>query len=120
MFAAIEIKQGEVAHMTVKALMDAAQAKGCRIPSLELLGILTLGRLKFIRFRTESKTLPTVLTTLDRGVVCQEAGGYRLRFPGETGPGAPVNIVTMTSVGEPGIKRVYRGPGAQFWERQFI
>jgi hypothetical protein len=119
-FAAVEIKEGETAHMTVKTVLDAAQAKQCRLSTLELLGILTLGRMKFIRFRTESKTLATVLTTLDRGVVLQGPGGYRLRFPGDTGPGVAVSISSMASVGEPGIKRTYRGPGVQYWERQFI
>lgn len=119
-FAAVEIKQGETAHGVVKAVMDEASAKGCKFSSFELLGILTLGRIKFIRFRTDSKTLQDVLLTLNRGVVYQNGGGYFIRFPEESGKHAPVNILTMTSVGEFGIKRLYRGPGVQYWERQFL
>jgi hypothetical protein len=118
-FAAVEINQGELAHATVKAVMDHADAAGCRFNTFELLGILTLGRIKFIRFRTESKTLQDVLLRLDRGVIYQQGGGYQLRFPGGGTP-TPVNILSMTSVGESGIKRTYRGPGVKYWERQFI
>lgn len=118
-FAAVEIKQGETAHGTVKAVMDFATTEGCPFTSMELLGILLLGRIKFIRFKTESKALQEVLLKLDRGVVYQKGGGYLIRFPGEATPG-PVNILTMTSVGEPNIKRTYRGPGVKYWERQFL
>lgn len=118
-FAAVEINQGETAHATVKSVMDFAAKEGCSFTSFELLGILTLGRIKFIRFRTESKTLQDVLLKLDRGVAYQQGGGYLIRFPGE-GPPSVVNILTMTSVGEPGLKRSYRGPGVKYWERQFI
>ena len=118
-YAAVEIKQGETAHATIKTVMDFAVTEGCVFASLELLGVLLLGRLKFIRFRTESKTLQDVLLKLDRGVVYQHERGYFLRFPGEAPP-SPVNILTMTSVGEPGIKRTYRGPGVKYWERQFL
>jgi hypothetical protein len=118
-YAAVEIKQGETTHATIKTVMDFAVTEGCVFASLELLGVLLLGRLKFIRFRTESKTLQDVLLKLDRGVVYQHERGYFLRFPGEAPP-SPVNILTMTSVGEPGIKRTYRGPGVKYWERQFL
>lgn len=99
--------------------MTEAENKGCKFGSMELLGILTMGRIKFIRFRTESKSLQDVLLGLDRGVVYQDGGKYLLRFPGGNDP-SPVSISTMTSVGEPGIKRTYRGPGVKYWERQFI
>jgi len=105
--------------VTVKAIMDFAAIEGCNFMSFELLGILLLGRIKFVRFRTESKSLQDVLLKLDRGVVYQKGGGYLLRFPGEAMP-SPVNILTMTSVGEPNIKRTYRGPGVKYWERQFL
>ena len=118
-FAAVEILQGETAHATVKHVMDAALTKGIRFHSLELLGILMLGRIKFIRFRTEAKAIDEILKTLDRGVVYQVKAKYVIEFPGVPSPGI-VSVVTMASVGEPGIKRIYRGPGVPYWERQFL
>ncbi len=118
-FAAVELRDGEVPHKAVQYIMETANAQGRLFKSLELLGVLTLGRMRFIRFRFESKALSETLTTLDRGVVQQQGANYMLTFP-NTEP-RKVDIVTMTTLsGDPGIKRIYRGPGAQFWKRQFL
>ncbi len=117
-FAAVELKDGEGPHEAIRYIMQTANTQGHIFKSLELLGILTLGRMRFIRFRFESRALTDTLKTLERGVIQQSGGGYVLTFP-KTEP-RRVDIVTMTMAGDPGIKRIYRGPGVQFWERQFI
>lgn len=117
-FAAVELKEGEVPHKAVRYLMETANAGGHKFMSLELLGILSLGRMRFIRFRFESKQLTEALKGLDRGVIHQEGKGFVLAFP-QTEP-KKVDVVTMTLSGDPGIKRMYRGPAARFWERQFL
>jgi len=117
-FAAVELKEGEVPHKAVRYIMQAANDTGHKFMALELLGVLSLGRMRFIRFRFESKQLNEVLKTLDRGVIHQEGKGFVLSFP-HTEP-KKVDVVTMTLSGDPGIKRTYRGPAVRFWERQFL
>lgn len=117
-FAAIEQKQGVSPHAVVHEVMKAAMAKSKPFMSLELLGILNLGRLRFIRIRFESHNLRKVLDELDCGVILPEGGSYVLKFP-DTEP-KKVSIVTMQLAGDPAIRRVYRGPGVKFWERQFL
>ena len=86
---------------------------------MELLGVLNLGLGPFARFKTECPNINQVMFSLGRAVVYQKGGSYVVRFSGEDKPGT-VNIVSMTAVGEPRVKRLYRGPGVKYWERQFL
>lgn len=117
-FAALEIRPGETAHQVVRQFMEKAQNLNRPFNTFELLGVLTLGRIKFVRFRTDCKEQVPVLEALDRGYVYQDGGSYALAFPGQS-PGS-VSITAMQAVGDPGIRRVYRGPSVKFWERQFL
>jgi len=120
-FAAIQFKEGETSHQTVGSLMNLAHAKDLKFSSLEVFGVIQVGRHKFVRFRTDSKDLPEILGHLlvdGRGVIHQEGGGYTVKFP--TGQKGPIGVATMTSIADPTVKRQYRGPAVQFWERQFL
>jgi hypothetical protein len=120
-FAAIQFKEGETAHQTVANLMQTAHVKELPFAQLELLGVLQLGRHKFVRFRTDCKELPEILGQLlldGRGVVYQEGGSYKVQFP--TGQKGPVSAMMMLAIGDPSVKRQYRGPAIQFWDRQFL
>jgi len=117
-FAAVELKPSESAHAVVHHVLKVADQLGNKFASLEFLGYLTLGRIQFIRVRSESRLLSKTLETLDRGTILQEGADFFLRFPGEEPK--KVSISKMCIPGDTGIKRTYRGPGVRLWERQFI
>lgn len=117
-FAAAELRQGETAHDVVRHIMETAHSTHHMFSTLELLGILTLGRLKFVRFRADSPDLHNILATTERGYVRQMGGSYQLVFPGVKP--AQVTITAMQSTADLGVRRLYRGPKVTFWERQFI
>jgi len=108
-----------MAHRVVQVILEHAHAHKCLFSSLDLMGVLTLGRVKFIRFKVACPALQPILLTLDRAVVYQAGGQYCLKKTGEDRT-YPVSILIMTSVPDPQLKRTYRGPAIKYWERQFV
>jgi hypothetical protein len=118
-FAALELKEQESPHQAIECLMRAAVEKGRPFTTLEVVGSLFIGRIRFVRFRTDCSAIGEILSTLDdRARISPEGGAYVCRFPG--GATGPVPATSMNVVGRPGERRVYRGPRVKFWERQFI
>lgn len=118
MFAAVELREKETPHAVVGIIMRKANELGHKFVGLELLGLLSLGRIRFVRFQCKSRLIEPVLKALDRGVIMPKGGDYFLGFPGEEPK--KVSVVTMALSGEPALKRWYRGPGVRLWERQFL
>jgi hypothetical protein len=119
MYAAVQILESETAHTTIERIMRAAKAQNVSFRTLELLGIVPMGRLKLVRFRTD-KPITQVLNSFRpyRSIILQEQGSYMAHMPDGTRSVA-IPSLTMTCVAEPALKRTYRGVGVQFWERQF-
>jgi hypothetical protein len=120
MLAAIQILEGETAHMTVERFMKAAMAQKVGFKTLEVMGIVPLGRLKLLRFKTDQSVTSVVQSFAPyRTIIYQEGASYVARVP-EVGSVSKVNSLTMNCVAEPAVKRTYRGPGIKYWERQFL
>ena len=120
-FVAVQFKESETAHQLVERFMKTSANKDSRFNQLEVLGTILFGKNKYLRFRTDSRDVPEILGQLlleGRGVVHQEGGGYAVKLP--TGKKGPASAAAMQSIGDPALKRVYKGTAVQFWDRQFM
>ena len=115
-FAALEIKSGEMGIAVLKAFMAKSVEQGVLFRTFELMGILTLGATKYLRFRSDTSKVFGILT--ERKVVVLEGASYVVKtFEGKILGKVPVS--TMQMAGESGIHKEYRGPKIKYWERQF-
>ena len=114
-FAAIELTEDEPDIRAVQRFMEAANDLGIRFKILESFGILTVGRNKFLRFRTDARNLEGIAKKLGNGyIVANSRGAYDVHLRGRTGKiGCSV---VQESVSQP-VK--YRGTMDEFWNRQF-
>jgi hypothetical protein len=99
-------------------VVRAAHALGMKFTKIEAFDRFTLGGTIFLRFRAEGDMTPLLdkIYTEGRPVIGPVAGTgeFIARLKGRSGA-APT--ATMLSV--PHKTLVFRGPGAQYWERQF-
>jgi hypothetical protein len=116
-FAALEMKVGESAHNVIEAFTRASVAKGHTFDVLDFLGILPLGKVKYVRFRTDSPNIQGILD--DRNVVFFKNGEYIAQNPAGGFLGR-VSGSSMQQPYDPSLHREYRGPRLQHWERQFL
>jgi hypothetical protein len=102
----------EIAAIVVRT----AHALGMKFTKLDALDRFTLGGTDFMRFRVDGNmtALLDKIYETGRPVIGPVAGEFVARLKGRVGA-APA--ATMLSV--PRKTTVLRGPGAQFWERQF-
>lgn len=119
-FAAIQLNEGETAHQAIEALMKTALATKSAFSNLEVLGMMTIGTAKYVRFRTDLFGLTTLKVMLQqgRGVVWAVGGEYKVHRP--DGKEGPIGASTMLANPLPGEQRSYRGPSLQHWDRQFL
>lgn len=120
-FAGVEIKEGEKIHDAIQHFLFAAADNGIKFSKVMLFGIVEVGSTKFVRFRTDCRTYPPIilrLRTEGRGFISPaKVGGYRVFLA--NGREGPFNSPQMHTVQAPGYGQVYKGTGAEFWERQF-
>jgi hypothetical protein len=116
-YFAIQSRSVETDVEVTEVVVRAAHAIGMKFTKLEALDRFTLGGTEFMRFRVDGDmTLLLDRVYSDgRPVIGSVAGGeFLARLKGRSGV-APA--ATMLSV--PRKSTVFRGPGAQYWERQF-
>jgi hypothetical protein len=114
-FTAIEIKPGETAHGVVGLFVKSSAQKGILFETLDFLGVIRLGSTKYIRFRTDSATVTGIL---NRNVVTFAKGEYKVLTPEGNFVGR-LSCTTMQAPADPTLRREYRGPKLQYWDRQF-
>lgn len=120
-FAAVELKKGETAHDAVKAFAYAVNDNGGTYTKLKVFGITEIGTKKYVRFASDcgTYTQPIIKRLIGEGrcfVAPSKTGYLAFLTDGRTGR---VSATQMQAVVAPGYGQVYRGPGAEFWERQF-
>ncbi len=116
-FAALEMKVGESAHNVIEAFIRVSIAKGYTFNLLDFLGILSLGKVKYVRFRTDSSNIQGILG--DRNAIFFKNGEYIVQSPAGEFLGR-ISGSSMQQPGDPSLHREYRGPRLQYWERQFL
>jgi len=120
-FVAVQFKESETSHQLVERFMQTSAAKELKFTQLEVLGVLLLGKNKYLRFRTDSRHVPEILGQLlldGRGVVHQDGGGYSVKLP--SGKKGIASAAAMQAIGDPTLKRVYKGTAIKLWDRQFM
>lgn len=116
-FAALEIKVGETAHDVIKDFILTSAQQGNLFEVLDFLGVLTLGKSKYARFRTDTPRVHGILS--DRKVVAFKDGEYVLLGDLKKALGrVPGTALLMPH--DPSLHREYRGPKLPHWERQFL
>jgi len=121
LYAALQCHRGEQPHETVWAIMQAAVNQGISFKTLEVLGVLEVGTMSFVRFRTGHPDLPKALkdTSLrDRATITPNGVGYNVDLPDGRRGKLPITKMHMAS--DPNKQRLYRGPAVELWERQFL
>lgn len=115
-YAAIEVKEDETPHEVVEMLMKLAVERSTPFKALEVFGVMTVGVLALVRFRTDC-SIDTVQHLKDRAYIIPTTAGFRIYDGLDEGK---VDTFTMTQPYLAGQRRLYRGPAQKFWERQFI
>jgi hypothetical protein len=125
-FYAVQIEDREHPREVVWAFIKAALNRQLKpFKKVETFSYLTVGRVRFLRFRTDCPVpdaLVEDLLALGRGAIVPaplNSGicNYIVRTP--SGLSGSFNMAAMHAVPAPGMRHVYRGPLVQFWERQF-
>lgn len=121
-FYAIQVlAPAEPVNPAIWDFTQAAVAKGKAFKTLQVFGHFTVGRFKFLRFRTDCAVTPDLVDQIvsisGRGFIAPSAFGYRLRLP--VGDKGSVSMLTMQATALPGYPVTFRGPLIKFWERQF-
>lgn len=119
MFGAIQILEGETSHKTVETFMRAADAQKVGFKVLEVLGVVHLGRMKLVRFKTDGHVIPLLQSfSKERVLIMLDQGQYWVTTP--EGTRNRINTLTMQCVAEPSLRHSYRGVSIQYWDRQFL
>lgn len=119
-FAAVAITGEETPHKLVQLILESASKEGRLFSMFELMGYLYLGSRRFIRFRCGKASILDTLKGLGRDVVLPQGEGYVLWNADGTNSGQTVPGLSLQSIPERHVHRMYRGPAAKFWERQFL
>lgn len=118
-FAAIQILEGETLHKTIEVFMRAAAEQKVGFKVLEVLGVVHLGRMKLVRFKTDGRVVPLLQSfSKERTLILLDQGQYWVTTP--DGTRNRINTLTMQCVAEPSLRRTYRGVSIQYWDRQFL
>jgi len=114
-YFAVEVREPD--HVLTEKILRTAQTLGLKFPKIDVLNRFTLGATKFLRFRVKEDGVTQLLDRLfedGRAVVGTESGGFVARMRERKGV---CSATIMLAV--PATSLTYRGPGAQYWERQF-
>jgi len=113
---AVEVKPRELLSNVAELVLRTAHSEGLKFLRMEYLDSFEVGTRNFGRFRIDDYIgdLVDLIHKQGRSVIASKAGGYEVRIGDRK---APVPITTMHSVSR--APSMYRGPGAQHWERQF-
>ena len=115
-YFAIQTRSIETDTEVAELVIRTAHEIGLRFTKIEGLDRFKLGGTEFMRFRVKEgvKSLLDKLFDSGRPTISAEGMGFTARLKGRTGsaPGA-------TMLAAPRRTTVFRGPGAQHWDRQF-
>lgn len=115
-YFAVQSKGYETELDIAKLVIHTANDLGMTFTKIEVLDRFKLGATEFTRFRLKEtvRGLLDQLHTKGRSVIGSEGPGFTARIGTRTGL-AP----TTTMLAAPRQILTLRGPGAQFWDRQF-
>ena len=115
-YFAVEIRGGEPDIVVVGLICQKAHELGIKFTKIEVMDRLTLGVTNFLRCRVKGcvAKLLDLLYGEGRSVVHAEGTGFVARMRGRKGVAS-----TTMMLSSPRSPMVFRGPGAQYWERQF-
>lgn len=121
MFTGFQLKDREAPHQAIQELFQTIVRLRLRCTTLEIFGVITMGRYTFVRYRTDcllASDLFKELLALGRGILVPDPiKGFLVKFP--NGHQGVLNCTTVQAPALPGASRVYRGPSVKFWEKQF-
>ncbi len=121
MFTGFQLKDREAPHTAIQELFQAIVKLRLRCTTLEVFGVITMGRYTFVRYRTDCplhSDLFKELLASGRGILVPDPlKGYLVKFP--NGHQGVLNCTIVQAPALPGASRVYRGPSIKFWEKQF-
>lgn len=118
-FIALEVKDEEKDIQVLHRFYEVAHEAGREFRFVEPYGTFSLGKTKFLRFKTDCTGVPALLdafTSEPRSVILPGPGGYKLVSAKTSGK---VAIMPMQAARLPGYNRRYRGTTDAFWARQF-
>lgn len=118
-FAAVEIKTGERDTHGIERFFAHANGIGLKFEFLEPYGLLSIGTMTFLRFKTDCPRLDALIPFFQdegRAVILPGKAGYRMIT--QTTEGA-IPIVNVQASKLPGYNRRWRGTSNKFWQRQF-
>lgn len=118
---ALEVRQDELLDSVIHEFMLAAQKLGSSFKILKVLGLIDLGNTQLIRFETDCgrNYAKGAAEALSRSYVVPTASGTYEGVRGDwrgTVPSMRMQTPPLPTFAH----KVYRGPGAPFWDRQFI
>ena len=120
-YFAAQLRPGEQPIHVVAALMKAAKEAKILFRHLELLDVVTIGTVSYVRMRSEIVNPYPILDLLygtGRGVVSSMQGGeYVARLPG--GRMGRVSGLVMHATAKLGQTKMFRGTKFKHWDRQF-
>jgi hypothetical protein len=120
---AVQRRGPETSHEIAEIILRAAKTDGVLFRHLEAFGLVSIGSMNFVRFRSEgAEVARTVLTGIghsqNRAVIGPSAPGeYLVWVPG--GRSAKVSNLLMHQVARPGETKLYMGTRIKRWEEQF-
>ncbi len=120
-FVAIEVHRSEAPHAAVEVFMREAAHRGIHFKHLEVLREFEFGTRRYAHVRTDCPGLLRIVKTLRPTramIIPTPKGRYRAYLP--KGKEGEVSHATMQAVSGMPKQRVYRGPGVENWERQFL
>ena len=115
-YFAVETRTREPDIAVVELVIRSANEIGMKSSKVDALDRFRIGSTEFMRFRIKEPTKPLTdhLEGLGRGVVVLDGTTFIAKSKSKTGT---VSATIMFAT--PRTSVVYRGPGAQYWERQF-
>lgn len=115
-YFAIQSRSIETDNELAELVVRTAHSLGLKFTKLEALDRFKLGGTEFMRFRLKDDVVALLdkIHSQGRPVIGSDGSGFTARLKSRTGA-APA--ATMLAV--PRKITVFRGPGAQHWERQF-
>jgi hypothetical protein len=115
-YFAVQTRSIEPDIAVVEILVRTAHVLGMRFTKIEALDRFKLGTTEFMRFRMkeDATKLLDKLHEMGRSVIGSTPSGFTARLKDRTGSAS-----TTLMLAAPQRSMVFRGPGAQFWERQF-
>lgn len=114
---AVETKR-QTPKLVVQLVLEIASELGYVFKSIQILDKLSIGSVEYQRFNlSDTVDLTNLLKELskrDRAVISPSSDGFEVRIKRRTAkvPFSLMQIAPRTSVR-------YRGPGDQYWKRQF-